>query len=148
MRYFISILELKLDEIPSSSVVNSLVNETVKTKSNISNPIITDDGSISSSTVHNSTYSPKILQNSPLKDASNDHDSNMENQSVKPSSITDKQTNNDRLQQEQSTITSKLLTPTNIFPTMNALKRNRLSTLHKSDFSTNLGNQIMGNTFS
>jgi hypothetical protein len=78
----------KLDEIPSSSVINSLVNETVKTQAE-----------------------NKLL---PLKEASNNQDSKTENQLVKPCSRTDKQINTDRLQQERSTLTSKLPTPTNV----------------------------------
>jgi hypothetical protein len=172
--FFISILEHKLDEIPSPSITNSSVNETAKILSNLSNPIITDAGSISSSTVHNSTGSPEILQNSPwdrqldtslypygmsknkllpLKEVPNDQDSKTKDQSVKPSSITDKKTNNDCLKQEKPSLTSNLPTSTNISPTMNASEQNQLpdfdssslSTSHKNGSSTNLSIQITKN---
>jgi hypothetical protein len=146
----------------SPNQINQFQNDLSSMKQNPNENLKTAQVQQESNNISSVTYPIDKTINNPIstsnidKAITNNQRPNAENQPIKPSLITDKQINNDYLQQEQPTGTSKLTTPVNVSSTTDVSAQNRLPNFHSSsltashqnDSLTKLGIQITKKPFS
>jgi hypothetical protein len=145
-----------------SNQINQFQNDLPSMKKNSREILKTTQVQQESNNISFVTYPIDKTNNNPMstsnidKAITNDQHTNAENQPIKPSLITDTQIDNDYLQQEQPTVTSKLPTPINVSSTTNVSEQSQLPnchsssspTLHQNDSLTKLGIQITKKPFS